>query len=172
MCYRDRYYASQIDLEKGSNTIYIYRYNKSWLFKKWKKVHSFNVSASAATLNVCDEMITCCAAIGSMIAVYSLNGNFIRVYGSRGFGEAGEFTATFTHYGDDAGSVLISDTENNRLQAMTENGKFSVLKLEPAVVLPCSAMLYRNYLYVSCDSNHTGDRQHTLFKYRPSNNEH
>ena len=55
---------------------FINRYNKSWLFKDWKKVYSFRVDRGHVTLSVCDDLITCCSADVTDIAVYSLRGEF------------------------------------------------------------------------------------------------
>ena len=153
--YKDRYYASQCDFEKDAYAIYIYEYNKSGFFKKWKNIHSFNVAVSGASLSICDDVITCCSATGCMIGVYSLRGELLAKYGSPGSGEAGKFISAFTYYGDDAGSVLVCDLSNNRLQVMSKDGGFRVLKLEPAAEQPCSAVLYKNHLYVTCDENST-----------------
>ena len=107
--HQDRYYASAL-LENATSTIFIYRYNKSWLFKNWKKVYSFRVGRSHVTLSVCDDLITCCSADVTDIAVYSVRGEFQLSYTipSSGADSDDVTTSSLTHSGDVTGSLTHS----------------------------------------------------------------
>ena len=161
LCHQDRYYASSID--SGSSTIFIYRYNKSWLFKNWKKVHSFQVDRGHVTLSVCEDLITCCSADVTDIVAYSLRGEFRLGYALPGSGEVDDgVTGSSTHQGDEDGCVLICDRSSGAL-LVAKDGVFTGLTLEPTVQRPVCAVLYINAMYVIC-----GAQANTVCKYSSS----
>ena len=125
----------------------------------WTKVRSFNVNKGILSLSVQNNQLKCVSLWEVEIAVYSLTGRLLRIHGSRGLRDAGQFTSPSIRCDDDDGSVLIADCVNGRLQVMTKQGKFSVLQLKPPVSRPGGAVLFNNNLYVSSED------KKTVYKY-------
>ena len=92
--------------------------------------------------------------------MYSLTGEFLQAYGRPGSDEVGMFNGPLICDVDAAGSVLIADRGNNRLQVMSEQGEFCVLDLQPQVFQPESAVMFSGCLYVT-----PGARMMSIFKY-------
>ena len=128
--------------------MFVYKHSGSG----WVKVQSFSVDLDDwITLSVKNNQIKCCSSRNGKIAVYSLSGELLQTYGTRGCGNTGQLDWPYICADDDDGSVLIADRRNNRLQVMSEQGEFGVLQLQPPVSSPCSAVLIKNQLYVKPD---------------------
>ena len=110
-------------------------------------------------LRVINNDVICSSGTNSEIHAYSLNGELLQAHGTPGSGEAGRFSKPYICDVDTAGSVLIADRDNNRLQVMSEQGEFRVLELQPEVSKPVSAVLFNGHLYVT-----SGDKK-TIRKY-------
>lgn len=106
-----------------------------------------------------NKSIKCCAAHANQIDVYVPMSDSIQhtyMYGRPGSKVAGELNYPLISDDDDEdGSLLIADSRNNRIQVMTSHGEYTVLKLDPPVTVPRSAVLFNNHLYVMSMNNDT-----------------
>ena len=145
--HQDQVYAA--DVKK--NQVQVFRHNDTASPPRWIKLtcidHDFK--KRYLTLSISNNQLKCCATIEGVIKVYSLSGELLQTYGTRGRGGAGQLRRPYISDDDDDGSVLIADKFNNRLQVMSEQGEFSVLQLQPPISRPCSAVLFNNQLYVT-----------------------
>ena len=125
---------------------------------RWTKIrsidHDFKKKYMASadynlTLSISNNQLKYCSAESDSIKVYSLSGKLLKTYGSRGFGNAGNFGCAYISDDDDDGSVLIVDQRNDDLQVMSEQGEFSFLQLEPPVSARRRAVLFSNQLYMT-----------------------
>ena len=149
--HQDQVYAA----DRSKNQTQVFQNSDDTSSPRWAKIrcidHDFEKKCSTLTLSISNNQLKCCSyAIGS-IKVYSLSGELLQTYGTRGRGDAGQLNWPFIS--DDDGSVLIADRKNDRLQVMSEQGEFSVLQLQPPVSGRCSAVLFNNQLYVTSDHN-------------------
>ena len=149
VCYKDRYYASADNWDRDSNTVYIYKYNKSWLFKKWKKVYSFGVCEDKVIHSICDDLIACSGG-RKILNFYSLHGKLQEVSDILYCGYS-----LHEFYGDDVGIFLVCDASNNIVRVMSERACQNALELEPAVERPRSVALYKKHLFISCDKGNS-----------------
>ena len=128
------------------------QYNES-SSPRWAKIrcidHDFENKGATLTLSISNNQLKCCSFGDDIIKVYSLSGELLQSYGTRGRGDAGQLNGPFICGDDDDGSVLITDQGNSRLQVMSEQGEFSVLQLQPPVSQPRDAMLFNDKLYVT-----------------------
>ena len=119
---------------------------------RWIKIrsidHDFEEEGFTLTLIISNIQLKCCSHGDDTIKVYSLSGELLQTYDAHGNGDAGQLDGPYISDDDDDGSVLIADCGNNRLQVMSEQGEFSVLRLKPPVREPRSAVLWNNQLYV------------------------
>ena len=145
--HQDQVYAAS----RNKNQTQVFQYNDTSQ-QGWRHLRSidpdFKNKGYTLTLSISNNQLKCCSA-QDVIEVYSLRGELLQTYGTRGRGHAGQFGCPFISDGDDDGSVLIADFRNNRLHVMSEQGEFSVLQLQPPVLGPRSAVLFNNQLYVS-----------------------
>ena len=128
----------------------------------------FSKNKDGGKINLCarNDRLTCSSSAHNEIQVYSLTGEFLQAHGRPGSGEAGRLDSLRICYVDTAGSVLIADCGNDRLQVMSEQGEFAVLDLQPEVSRPLSAMIFSGHLYVTLYS------KCTVHKYAcPSSNQ-
>ena len=95
------------------------------------------------------ETVTCCYTASSKLLVCSTSDGRQQTHGAYGSGDAGQFSWPYVCYADDDGNVLIADCYNERLQVMNKQGEFSVLRLQPYVSQPRSAVLFKGHLYVT-----------------------
>ena len=125
---------------------------------RWIKIrsidHDFDLKGFTLTLSISNNQLKCCSAGDGIIKVYSLSGELLQTYGTRGRGDAGQLDCPFISDDDDDGSVLIADRDIDRLQVMSEQGEFNVLQLQPPVSRPSvsqprSAVLFNNQLFVT-----------------------
>ena len=125
---------------------------------EWLQIRSidldFDDKGYTLTLSISNNQLTCCSAGDGSIKVYSLSGELLQTYGTRGRGDAGQLDCPFISDDDDDGSVLIADRDIDRLQVMSEQGEFNVLQLQPPVSRPSvsqprSAVLFNNQLFVT-----------------------
>ena len=101
------------------------------------------------TLSISNNQLKCCSLEDGVIKVYSLSGDELQTYDTRGSDDADQLLTPVISDDDDDGSVLITDLSNGRLQVMSEQGEFSVLQLQPPVSQPRDAMLFNDKLYVT-----------------------
>ena len=111
--------------------------------------HDFEEKGHILTLSITNTQLKCCSRGDDTIKVYSLSGELLQTYGTRGRGDAGQLDCPYISDDDDDDSVLIADNGNDRLQVMSEQGEFSVLQLQPPVSRPRCAVLFNNQLYVA-----------------------
>ena len=131
-----------------SNMVNVYSYSGN----KWSKTRSFKASTNnneRLTMSVKNNRIKCCSWDDDNIRVYTLTGQLLQTNSTEGSGDAGQLSDPFICDEDEDGSVLFADQYNDRLQVMTEEGKFSLLQLQPPVEEPKSAALFNNHLYVT-----------------------
>ena len=131
--------------------------SREWLRQRAIR-HDFEQTGHILTLNISNNQLRCCSRVTDAVKVYSLSGELLRTYVARGRRGAGRSKNRYVCDDDDDGSVLIAEEGNDRLQVMSEQGEFSVLKLQPPVSGPSSAVLFNNQLYVT-------SRNDTIYKY-------
>ena len=112
--------------ETNENTVYVFYCDSNWKVKNKINLH-FQMNRWTVTLCVRDDRLICSSGswLGDMIQVYTLKGRFLQTYGTRGSGEAGQFRRPYICDAVDAGSVLIADCYNGKLQVLSEQGEFS-----------------------------------------------
>ena len=129
-------------------------YNYKHCGNRWVKVRSFGVDWGGwITLSVKNNQIKCCSTRENKIVVYAPNGELLQAYGTRGSGDASLLNFPYVSAGDASVNLLIADRNNDRLQVMSEQGEFSVLQLQPPVSRPTSAVIFKNQLYVTSETN-------------------
>ena len=115
-------------------------------------MRSFKASESGSdvvTLSVKNNQLKCCSANEGKIRVYTSSGQLLQTYGKAGSCDAGRFKRPFLCSDDEDGRLLIAVCYNDRLKVMTEDGKFSLVQLQPQISGPRSAVLFNNQLYVA-----------------------
>ena len=136
--------------------VYSYKHN-------WSTIRSFKALKGSMfdwiTLSVKNNHLKWYSENEGRIRVYTLTGQLVQTFGTKGSGDAGQFKSPYICDDDEAGSVLIADCRSNRLQVMTEEGEFSLLQLQPPVSGPRSAALFNNQLYI------TSSRVNIIYKY-------
>ena len=154
--HQDQVYAA--DRKKCQTQVF--RYNKT-LTPRWPRIestgwtkvksidHDFKQNNWPLTLSISNNQLKCCSIGDDSIKVYSLSGELLRTYGTRGSGDAGRLDCPYISDDDDDGRVLIADRNNNRLQVMSEQGEVSVLQLQPPVTSPLRAVLFKNHVFVA-----------------------
>ena len=146
--HRDQVYAA--DINKNQTQVFEYNDTPS---PRWTHIrsieHDFEQNGLPLTLSISNNQLNCCSnSIGS-IKVYSLSGELLQTYGTRGCGGDDKLNCPFIGDDDDDGSVLIVEYHINRLLVMSEQGEIGVLQLQPPVSGPRSAVLFNNQLYVT-----------------------
>ena len=160
--HQDQVYAADC----SKNQTQVFQRNDSSSPAEWRQLisidHDFRDQNFILTLSVSNNQFKCCSQEDGIIKVYSLSGELLQTYGTRGRGDAGQLDFPFISDDDDDGSVLIADGLNDRLQVMSEQGEFSVLQLQPPVSQPRSAVLFNNHLYVTSSALYG---KKSLYKY-------
>ena len=112
-------------------------------------------------LKICamNNRLSCSSVTHPEIFVYSLSGEFLRAYGNPRSGKDCSLGSPRICDVDTDGCVLIADRDNNRLQVMSEHGKFRVLELQPEVPKPVGAVIFNGHLYV------TSANKDSIYKY-------
>jgi tripartite motif-containing protein 2/3/tripartite motif-containing protein 71 len=85
-------------------------------------IQTFNVTGSpcGVTFNRAGELIV---SAGDSAFIYTLNGNKLRSFGTRGSGR-GQFVSPKGVATDDLGNILVADCDNDRIQKFTGAGQF------------------------------------------------
>ena len=126
----------------------------------WVDFDSFRAINGWKTLAVMNHQLLCCSSWEHKLAVYSLGGQLLRIYGTPGRGAAGHlYQPIVCHDVTDDDSVLIADRGNNRLQLMSDQGEFLLLSLQPVALEPVAAAIFNNCCYVA-------KKNKTLTKYQ------
>ena len=146
--HQDQVYAA--DSKKWQTQVF---QNNGTSSKGWRQLrsidHDFQEKNYILTLSISNNQLKCCSTVDGSIKVYSLSGELLQTYGTRGHDDAGQLACPYISDDYDDGSVLIANWSNNRLQVMSEQGEFSVLQLQPPVSCPRSAVQLNNQLYVT-----------------------
>ena len=145
VAHRDHVYAATSIDPKSINT---FAYENS--SGRWLNVRSFNISLPGfITINVCGtrEQVTVTSGHRNKVLVYSLAGELLHEDDTSDSDE-NMFDWPIVCDVDDSGSVLISDSGNDRLQLMSAQGEFRVVELEPEAYAPHGALLFNKQLYV------------------------
>ena len=120
--HQDQVYAA----DGRKNHTKVFQHNKTTSPAEWLQLrsidHDFNENGFTLTLSISNNQLKCCSAGHGSIKVYSLSGELLQTYGTRGRGDAGQLDCPFISDDDDDGSVLIADRDNDRLQVMSEQG--------------------------------------------------
>ena len=147
-----------------SNQTRVFQLDDTSSSPEWRQLrsidHYFDTKGRALTLSISNNQLKRCSSDDGIITVYSLSGDLLQTYGTRGCGGSGQLDSPFISDDDADGSVLIADNGNGRLQVMSEQGEFSVLQLQTPVSRPRSAVLFNNHMFV------TLFQKKTIYKYR------
>ena len=80
---------------------------------RWQQLrsidHDFETKGYTLTLSISNNQLKCSSARDGVVKVYSLSGELLRTYGTRGSGDAGRLDCPYISDDDDDGSVLIVD---------------------------------------------------------------
>ena len=123
--------------------------------RSWVKERSFKVPSSGmteCTISVHDGEITSCLNSEHKINVISRDdGRLLRSYGQHGCYESSRLHEPRICASDvsDGGSVLIAEWGSSRLQVLSAQGDCSALQLVPPAQGPCSAVVFKQCLYVA-----------------------
>ena len=128
-------------------TVYVFEHTD-----EWKHCNSFSVHGKAGyiiSLGIANNLLYVCLACENRIDIFSLDGQLKSSTGRKGNGAAGELHGPCIGAADAAGTALISDFANNRLQLLSGNGQWSILQLQPRIEKPFGACLVNDTLYVN-----------------------
>ena len=128
----------------------------------WKECRRFDLGCGSQTITISihDTMMYVCLYGDSKLLAYSLSGKQLGSWGSKGEEEVGELDHPYLCMTGTGGAVLIADTDNDRLQVLNADRKWSVVSLQPDVWRPKSALIHCGRLLVA-----SGDT--TLYVYDP-----
>ena len=112
------------------------------------KLHRHVKPEAVVTLAVSNENLVCCSREDNKILMFSLHGWQMQPVHMTTSGEAGSFSQPYICCTDGRSDVLIADHGNNRLQVMTSDGRFSVLRTSFIVEQPRAATFHKNSLVI------------------------
>ena len=117
----------------------------------WKECRRIDLGCESQdiTISIHDNIIYACLCGGAKLLAYSLSGEQIGSWGSKGNREAGELDHPYLCMTGTGGAVLIADRGNDRLQVLGTDRQWSVVSLQPPVERPRSALLHRGRLLVA-----------------------
>ena len=141
--HQNRYYAANAN----TRTIYVYEHAG-----EWKQCHSFSVNSTKEhfiTLCFANNLLYICLCADHRIDIYSLSGYLQTSTGSKGSGGPGQLNCPFICATDAAGSTLIADYGNKRLQLLDANEQWMMVQLQPPVERIWGACLMNDTLYVN-----------------------
>ena len=129
-------------------------YEKAGGWKECRRIDLGCVS-QIITLFIHDNMIYVYLCDDAKLMAYSLSGEQMGSWGSKGEGEAGELNGPFLCMTGKGGALLIADRDNDRLQVLGANRQWSIVSLQPPVKWLKNALLHRGRLLVTSELDDT-----------------
>ena len=112
-------------------------------------------AAEGNTISLCiaNNLVYMGLSLAGRIDILSLEGELQSSTGCKGKGGPGQLSCPYICTTDDAGTAIIADSDNDRLQLLNANGQWNTVQLKPSVEGPMSACLMNDTLYVNeCDN--------------------
>ena len=152
VCHDEKVYSAFND-----NEIRVYSTDTSGR-SAWIKQRSFTVACGYLTLSVSNDSLLCCTSTSDNIAVYTLSGKFVEQRSlSRSPTRQGsnQLKTCYICDHDADGNILIGTWGSHELQVINQHGAVNSLQLEPRVLQPQSAVVFKYHLYVTSWFNDT-----------------